>query len=222
MLKEGEGCCIEQIAYFCKQVTYYVSDFKHKLFEANKADISNNQNGLPRLVSTCANHHIYPITDEERRHTIFKTSSTIGGGIRTYRTQQRFEHKMNNGIETQIRVLHNDMSFHGLLEHVEIQKEEALRTHFEDTSGYEECEEFPAACSIDSHDVSNKTGVYRIIVTRRGLCNDISYNEIGEFGNIHNGHVKLNKHSQVVSLKCMEYKYMKMIITMTYKWVWIH
>ena len=81
----------------------------------------------------CANAHSYPITDGEHRQTIFKTSPKVGGGIRTYRTQQRFENKMNNGIQTLIHILSNDMSFYGFLERIETQKEEALRAHFKDT-----------------------------------------------------------------------------------------
>ena len=53
MLKEDEGCCIEQVANFCKKeekVTYYVINFEHKTFETNKDNVSKkNQNGLPRL-----------------------------------------------------------------------------------------------------------------------------------------------------------------------------
>ena len=74
MLKEDEGCCIQRFATFCRKenVTYYALDLKHKLFKTNKNDVSKNQNGLPRLVFICANNHLYPITDEEHRQTIFK------------------------------------------------------------------------------------------------------------------------------------------------------
>ena len=136
------------------------------------------QNGLPRLVFICASNHWHPITDEEHRQTIPKTSSTVGGGIRTYKTQQRFEHNMNNGTQSRIYALGNDMSFYALIEHVKKQKEEALRTHFKHTLDYEEDEDYIGACLIDSDGISNKIGVYRIIVTQRGLCNDIFYNEI--------------------------------------------
>ena len=84
---------------------------------------------------------------------------------------------MNNGTKAQIYVLGNDMSFYGLLEHVKTQ-EEALRAHFEDTLDYEECEDYIDACLIDSDGVSDKIGAYRIIVTQRGVCNNICYNEI--------------------------------------------
>ena len=120
----------------------------------------------------CANNRLCPIADEEHRQTIFKTSSR-GGGIRTYRTQQRFEHKMNNGTKAQVCVFGGEISFYGLLEHVKTQKEEALRAHFKDTLDYEECEDYIDACLIDSDGVSDQIDVYRIIVTQRGLCNDI-------------------------------------------------
>ena len=64
------------------------------------------------------------------------------------------------------------MSCYGLLEHVEIQKEEALRAHFKDMYldvDYEECEDYIDTCLIDSDGVSNKIGVYRIIVTQSGI-----------------------------------------------------
>ena len=44
-------------------------------------------------------------------------------------------------------------------------------------------------------------GDYRIIITQRGLCNTLFYDEITNFGNIHNGYVKMNKHNQVTSFK---------------------
>ena len=45
MLKEDEGCCIERIANFCRKrkVTYYALDFKHKLSETNKDDVSKTE-----------------------------------------------------------------------------------------------------------------------------------------------------------------------------------
>ena len=102
MLKEDEGCCIAQVADFCKKrkVSLYALDYKHKLFETNKDEIPNNN--LPRLVFMCAKHHMYPVIDEERRETMFKTSSTIGSKLNKYRAQQEFEHKMNDGTENQI------------------------------------------------------------------------------------------------------------------------
>ena len=44
-------------------------------------------------------------------------------------------------------------------------------------------------------------GDNRIIITQRGLCNALFYEEITHFGNIHNGYVKMNKHNQVTSSK---------------------
>ena len=68
---------------------------------------------------------MYPVIDEERRETIFKTSSKIGGKINRYRAQQKFESKIKNETENQIYIHHNDMSFYVLLEHVRTQQEEA-------------------------------------------------------------------------------------------------
>ena len=148
-LKEDEGCCIAQVADFCKEIkidvyalrsifeisSYFFGprpwhieirhrvkkastinlfgfetlklkirrlklwkptvDYKHKLFETHKDEIPNNN--LPRLVFMCANNHMYPVIDEERRETIFKTSSEIGGKINKYREKQKFKNKMKHG-----------------------------------------------------------------------------------------------------------------------------
>ena len=81
MVREGEGCCIPQIANLCnkRKVIYYALDFKHKLFETNKD--TTPRNDLPRLIFICANNHLYPMTDEGKRETIFKTCSKVGGSI---------------------------------------------------------------------------------------------------------------------------------------------
>ena len=73
----------------------------------------------------CANSHMYPVIVEERRETIFNTSSDIGGKINKYRAQQKFEHQIKHGTENQIYIHHNDMPFYGLSEHVQTQQEEA-------------------------------------------------------------------------------------------------
>ena len=84
MVREDEGCCIAQIANLCnkRKVIYYALDFKHKLFETNEDTAPKNN--LPRLIFICAHNHLYPITDEEKRETIFKTCSKAGGSIKKY------------------------------------------------------------------------------------------------------------------------------------------
>ena len=74
-----DGCSVKQLAEFCDEhkVSYYVLDYKYKLFESNKHLNSN----LPRLVFMCANNHLYPIEDPEERETIFKTYANVGGGV---------------------------------------------------------------------------------------------------------------------------------------------
>ena len=47
-------------------------------------------------------------------------------------------------------------------------------------------------------------GNYRIIVTQRGVCNQLFYDEITQFGNIHNGYVKMNEHNQITGLKWLD------------------
>ena len=110
-----EGCSITQIANFCNihKITYYVLNYKYKLFETNN-NVGYHSN-LPRLVFMCANNHLYPI-DDEKRETIFKTCSVVGGGIKKYKTQQAFEHKIIKTSEQHIYIHHESMSFYGLLE----------------------------------------------------------------------------------------------------------
>ena len=85
-----DGCSIEQIAIFCEihKITYYALNYQYKLFETNN-DKNYNSN-LPRLVFVCANNHLYPIDDNEKRETIFKQCSVISGKISKYMAKQKF------------------------------------------------------------------------------------------------------------------------------------
>ena len=65
-------------------------DFKHKLLETKKDTAPTKV--LPRLMFICTNNHVYPITDETTRETLFKQHSKTGGAIKTYRAKQEFEH----------------------------------------------------------------------------------------------------------------------------------
>ena len=67
-----EGCSIAQLAAFCEihKITYYALDVKYKLLETNNH--KGYRSDLPRLVFVCANNHLYPIDDHEKRETIFK------------------------------------------------------------------------------------------------------------------------------------------------------
>ena len=78
-----EGCSIEQIANFCNRykITYYVMNFRYKLFETNSNPKNNRHHKT--LVFLCANNHLYPVEKEEDRQTIFKKfASSIRGGIK--------------------------------------------------------------------------------------------------------------------------------------------
>ena len=57
-----------------------------------------------------------------KKETIFKTCSKVGGSIKKYKAQQKFEHKLSNGTEEQIYVYEEGMSIYGLLGHVKNQK----------------------------------------------------------------------------------------------------
>ena len=124
MQGEYEGCCIEQIANFCKKrkVIFDALDYKHNLFETNKD--TTPRNDLPRLVFICANNHLYPITDGEQRETIFKSCSKIGGAIKKYKAQQKFENDIKKDVKTEIYVHVEDMRLYGLLEVVRKKYEE--------------------------------------------------------------------------------------------------
>ena len=77
-----EGCSIEQIAIFCNRykITYYVMNFRYKLFETNSNPKNNRHHKT--LVFLCANNHLYTIEQEEDLQSIFKKfASPIGGGI---------------------------------------------------------------------------------------------------------------------------------------------
>ena len=103
---------------------------------------------LPRLVFVCANNHLYPIDDNEKRETIFKQCSVISGKINKYMATQKLEHKLNNNTKRHDYVLLPDMSFYGLLNKV---------------------------CNDKTN---NPNDDYRIIITTPGVCNDVFYSEI--------------------------------------------
>ena len=56
-----------------------------------------------------------------KKETIFKTCSKVGGSIKKYKTPE-VEHKLSNGTEEQIYVYEEGMSIYGLLGHVKNQK----------------------------------------------------------------------------------------------------
>ena len=125
---------------------------------------------------------MYPVIDEERRETIFKTYSNIGGKINKYRAQQQIEHKIQLGTEHQIYIHYNDMSCYGLLEHVQTQQQEAGAMYYKERGQGE-----------ISEDTRKAMGCYRIITITRGLCNEVFYDRIIRLGNIHNGCITLSK-----------------------------
>jgi hypothetical protein len=124
-----EGCSITQIANFCNihKITYYVLNYKYKLFETNN-NVGHNSN-LQRLVFMCANNHLYPIDDDEKRLTIFRTCAMVGGGMKKYKAQQAFEHKVIETSKQRIHMHYEDMSFYALLEKARQAREEDTYGH---------------------------------------------------------------------------------------------
>lgn len=121
MKSVDEGCCVNQISKFCEihKITYYVLNFKYKLFETNN-NMGYNSN-LPRLVFMCANNHLYPIPDYDKRETIFKQSSNIGGQMKKVNKQIKNKEENENKEEEekeQIHLLYEDSNIYGLLEYI--------------------------------------------------------------------------------------------------------
>ena len=66
----------------------------------------------------------------KKQETIFKTCSKVGGSIKKYKAQQKFERKLSNGTEEQIYADEEGMSIYGLLEHVMNQREQAHKPYY--------------------------------------------------------------------------------------------
>ena len=151
------------------KIVYYILDFSYKLFESNNH--MKYRTDLPRLVFMCANGHMYPVEDDDKRASIFKTFSFVGGGMeRLKATQVKDKGVINDSKASKtnaetVHVHHRDMAFYGLLEHVQ-----------------------------------TISGNRRIVLTEPGLCNTVFYEEIRK-GNIHNGKVKIDKSGQVTQFR---------------------
>ena len=102
------------------------------------------------LITIC----VYPITDAEQRYSILKSCSTTGNIVKKYQIQQKSEHNINSGTETQIYVHCEDMSIYGLLEHVEKQREQTHMAYYIE----------------HNEDTITRMGNYRIVTSQRGLC----------------------------------------------------
>ena len=166
-----EGCSCSQVIHFCNlhKIVYYILDFRYKLFESNNH--MKYRTDLPRLVFMCANGHMYPIEDHDKRESIFRTFSFVGGGMKKLKaTQVKDGGTINDSQASKtnaetVHVHYSDMAFYGLLEHVQ-----------------------------------TMSGNRQIVVTEPGLCNTVFYDEIRN-GNIHNGKVKMDKNGQVTQFR---------------------
>ena len=147
------------------KIVYYILDFRYKLFESNNH--MKYRTDPPRLVFMCANEHMYPIEDHDKRESIFRTFSFVGGGMKKLKaTQVKDGGTINDSQASKtnaetVHVHYSDTAFYGLLEHVQ-----------------------------------TMSGNRRIVLTEPGLCNAVFYDEIRN-GNIHNGKVKMDKNGQV-------------------------
>ena len=163
-----DGCNTEQIRKFCNnhKITYYALDYRYKLFDTNN-DMNYHSN-LPRLVYMCATNHLFPIPDETARECIFKSCSNVGGGMKKYKTQQKFENTVLQISKYTRTYVHTEyMDFYALFQRVQQLKH--------DESDYD----------------------YKIILTINGSCHNIFHDEIKR-GNIHNGHVRISDNNKIV------------------------
>jgi len=170
-----DGCCTEQIKKFCdgRKITYYALDFKYKTFDTNN-NMNYNSN-LPRLVFMCANNHMYPITDEESRLTIFRSCSSIGGKMKKYKTQQKFENvTLNIGQHSKTFVYLEGMNFYALLDRIK---------------------QIPRADKDDEYFGFD----FKIVLTVEGTCHSIFYNELHK-NNIH-GNVRMSKNNKIIGFE---------------------
>ena len=164
-----EGCSIEQIANFCNRykITYYVMNFRYKLFETN-SNPKNNRHHKP-LVFLCANSHLYPIEQEEDRQTIFKKfASSIGGGIKKMNIIKKEEEEINTDVNIIItgKVINKD--------------------------GIVTEEHFLNDVLIDNLREIEVEGTRRLVFTESGSVHRLFYSEI-EKGNIYNSRIKSTK-----------------------------
>ena len=117
MASVTDGCSVKQIAEFCDnhKITYYVLNYKYKLFETNNHMHFRGCN-LPRLVFMCAQNHLFPIEDHDKRETIFKTYANIGGMVKTksikkekdetkYIPESIYEHDLGMSIYERIQYI---------------------------------------------------------------------------------------------------------------------
>ena len=174
-----DGCSIEQIANFCNRykITYYVMNFRYKLFETN-SNPKNNRHHKP-LVFLCANNHLYPVEKEEDRQTIFKKyASSIGGGI-----------KKMNAIKKEVEEINTDVN---IIITGKVINEDGTVTdeHFLDNE------------LIDNLREIEVEGTRRLVFTEPGSVHRLFYSEI-EKGNIYNFRMKTSK-GNVVAFSVFE------------------
>ena len=165
-----EGCTIEQIANFCNmyKITYYVMNFRYKLFETNSNPKNNRHHKT--LVFLCSNNHLYPIEQEEDRQTIFKKyASSIGGGIKKMNIIKKEEEEYEN-MNTDINIIITG----------KVINEDGIVTE----------EHFLDNVLID--ELSEIQGRRRVVFTEPGSVHRLFYSEI-EKGNIYNDKIKTSK-----------------------------
>ena len=184
MTNIDDGCCISQIAEFCEihRITYYALDYKYKTYATNTGKFLHNK--LPKLVFMCANNHLYPITDESDRATIFNTSMlSIGGGMKKSMKSPFIELITNEptpyNVETfqyTHNVLYEDMCIRGLIKQV--------------------CYE------MDNDPNKRKLSEVqrKIIILQQGLCDAFFHDEL-ENGIIHNSNIKLSSDNVITSFR---------------------
>ena len=72
------------------KISYCALESQYRLFQTNSD--KGFKSDSPRLVSVCANHHVYLIDDHVKRQSVFKQCGALSVEVYKYTSQQELEH----------------------------------------------------------------------------------------------------------------------------------
>lgn len=78
-------------------------------------------------VCVCTNHHLYPVIDTEKRETIFKYCSTVGGGIKAIKYNEEQDTKQEE--QETVHASYSDTQVFALIGRVKQRASEDGCTH---------------------------------------------------------------------------------------------